>query len=61
MMRVSGSDFVTRYGDVYERSAWVAERAAPRLDGCDEILIALGELVRSRQLFGLFQRRPGFP
>ena len=36
MMRVSGSDFVSRYGGVYEHSAWVAERAAPRLDGCND-------------------------
>lgn len=36
MMRVTGSDFVTRYGGVYEHSAWVAERAAPRLGACDD-------------------------
>lgn len=28
--------FVARYGGVYEHSAWVAERAAPVLAGCDD-------------------------
>jgi 2-oxo-4-hydroxy-4-carboxy-5-ureidoimidazoline decarboxylase len=36
MSATSRSAFVVRYGAVYEHSAWVAERAAHALAGCDD-------------------------
>lgn len=36
MNAVSKAEFVARYGGIYERSAWVAERAAPELADCDD-------------------------
>ena len=36
MTAESRSEFVDRYGGIYEHSSWVAERAAPELAECDD-------------------------
>jgi 2-oxo-4-hydroxy-4-carboxy-5-ureidoimidazoline decarboxylase len=36
MTAESRSEFVARYGGIYEHSSWVAERAAPELAECDD-------------------------
>jgi len=36
-MPVSKSEFVRRYGDIYEHSAWVAKRAASHLDDGSDV------------------------
>lgn len=37
MMTKPEQDFVSRYGGIYEHSAWVAERAAPYAVGLDDV------------------------
>ena len=34
---MSGQDFISRYGGIYEHSAWVAEEAAPLIDDTVDI------------------------
>ncbi len=52
-MTAATSEFVRRYGGIYEHSAWVAERAEAHLGGCrdpEEIAKAMAQCVDNAAL-----------